>query len=423
MTQDRTNSMDFGKGNSSFASLMIVFFTVFIDLIGFGIIIPVLQPYARHFGASDLQAGLLMGAFSAVQFFIIPVWGWLSDRYGRKPVILTGLAGSCVSYLVLANAPDLTTLFIGRIMAGLSAGNLVAAQAYIADITTPETRAKGMGLIGVAFGLGFILGPVIGGGLSVYSFSHPSYAAAIASGLAFLFGLEMLKESLPPERRPRHAPMRHPILNISYFLKDRPVFLVMTVDFLFTIAFAMWETVFVLFVANKVYIGLEEELLSHKVGYLYAFAGLLSALVQGGGIHQLVKKLGEKVVVQAGLVILVVASLGFTALDWWEGIRGEGVLFPLLALIGLGSGMVNPALSAMVSKLTGPQRQGEVLGAYRGVGSLARLVGPVGGSFLFAWVGQTAPFLVGVVLLILSTVLLRGEFRYWSETKVSGTNV
>lgn len=415
MTQDQLNPTKQASGSASIASLMIVFFTVFIDLVGFGIIIPVLQPYARHFGASDLEAGLLMGAFSAVQFFIIPVWGWLSDRYGRKPVILTGLAGSCISYLVLANAPNTATLFIGRIMAGLSAGNLVAAQAYIADITTPENRAKGMGLIGVAFGLGFILGPVIGGILSVYSFSLPSYAAAIASGLALLYGLLMLKESLPMERRPRHAPMRHPILNLSYFLHDRPVFLVIIVEFFFTVAFAMWETVFVLFVANKVFVGLKEEQLSHKVGYLYAFAGLLSALVQGGGIHQLVKKLGEKVVVQTGLVILVVASLGFAALDWWEGIRNQAVLFPLLALIGLGSGMANPALSAMVSKLVSPQRQGEVLGAYRGVGSLARFIGPFGGSFLFACVGHASPFLFGVVLLIASVGLLGGEFRYWEE--------
>ncbi len=416
MTQDQLNPTKQASGSASIASLMIVFFTVFIDLVGFGIIIPVLQPYARHFGASDLEAGLLMGAFSAVQFFIIPVWGWLSDRYGRKPVILTGLAGSCISYLVLANAPNTATLFIGRIMAGLSAGNLVAAQAYIADITTPENRAKGMGLIGVAFGLGFILGPVIGGILSVYSFSLPSYAAAIASGLALLYGLLMLKESLPLERRPRHAPMRHPILNLSYFLHDRPVFLVIIVEFFFTVAFAMWETVFVLFVANKVFVGLKEEQLSHKVGYLYAFAGLLSALVQGGGIHQLVKKLGEKVVVQTGLVILVVASLGFAALDWWEGIRNQAVLFPLLALIGLGSGMANPALSAMVSKLVSPQRQGEVLGAYRGVGSLARFIGPFGGSFLFACVGHASPFLFGVVLLIASVGLLGGEFRYWEES-------
>jgi MFS transporter, DHA1 family, tetracycline resistance protein len=415
MTQDRSNTTTPGNRSASVASLMVIFFTVFIDLIGFGIIIPVLQPYARHFGASDLEAGLLMGVFSAVQFFVIPVWGWLSDRYGRKPVILTGLAGSCVSYLVLANAPDLTTLFVGRIMAGISAGNLVAAQAYIADITTPENRAKGMGLIGAAFGLGFILGPMIGGILSVYSFSHPSYAAAIASGLALVFGLAMLKESLPPERRPRHAPMRHPILNLSHFIHDRPVFLVITVEFFFTIAFAMWETVFVLFLANKVYVGLEEKLLSHKVGYLYAFAGLLSALIQGGGIHHLVKKLGEKVVAQVGLVILVVASLGFAGLEWWQGIRGQEVLFPLLALIGLGSGLANPTLSAMVSKLVSPQRQGEVLGAYRGVGSLARFVGPFGGSFLFAWVGHASPFLLGVALLILSAVLLGGEFRYWEE--------
>ncbi len=398
------------------SSLLIIFFTVFIDLVGFGIIIPVLQPYARLYGATDFQAGLLVGTFSAIQFFVIPIWGWLSDRFGRKPIVLAGLLGTSLSYLVLAVAPNLATLFVGRILAGLFAGNLVAAQAYIADVTPPENRAHGMGLIGVAFGLGFILGPVIGGILSHYSFSHPSYAAAIASGLAFLFGLTELRESLPPEKRPKHAPLRHPILNVSHVTSDKLVFRVILANFFFVTAFAMWDTVFVLFVGNHILTGLSETQLSRRVGYLIAFAGLVSALIQGGAIRPMVKRYGEKNLVQAGFMLLIAGCLGFLGLTFWGGSQSSVSLIPLLILIGIGSGLSNPTLIAMASKLAHPERQGEVLGAFRGIGSLARAVGPLCGAFLFGKVSQASPYAAGAVLLMVSAMLLWGRFEYYQSS-------
>lgn len=397
------------------ASLIVIFFTVFIDLIGFGIIIPILQPYGRMYGASDLEAGLLMGIFPAVQFFVIPVWGWLSQRYGRKPIILVGLFGTVISYVILAMAGSLAMLFAGRIFAGISAGNLVAAQAYIADITPPEKRAHGMSLIGIAFGLGFILGPTIGGILSHHSFALPSIVAAVFSAVAFLFGLFVLVESLPPEKRQAHGPMRHPILDISEVASDPAVMRVILANFLFTVAFSAWETVFVLFVGEEVMPGVEEKVLSGRVGYLFAFAGLLSALVQGGGIRHLVKRHGEKPLAQAGFVLLILGCLGFVAISWSDSNVGVGALLPVLALIGVGSGLVNPTASAMVSRLVGPDKQGQVFGAFRGMGSLGRVIGPVSAAFLFASVAHSAPYLFGVALLIGAILLLVGDMRYHGE--------
>lgn len=398
------------------SSLGIIFFTVFVDLVGFGIIIPILQPYARMYGATDFQAGLLMGTFSAVQFFVIPVWGWLSDRFGRKPIILVGLLGSSISYLILANASSLTILFVGRTLAGLFAGNLVAAQAYIADITPQESRAHGMGLIGAAFGLGFILGPVIGGTLSHFSFSHPSYAAALASALAFLFGLTELEESLPPEKRLKHAPLRHPILNLSHVTSDKMVLRVILANFLFITTWAMWETVFVLFVGNQILVNVSETQLSRTVGYLFGFAGLMSALIQGGAIRHLVKQFGEKILAQIGFVFLIAGCLGFLCLTFWNGIQSSVGLIPLLVLIGTGSGLANPTLTAIISKLASPERQGEVLGAFRGISSLARVVGPVGGAFLFGKVSQASPYVAGIALLVMSMALLWGHFEYYQPS-------
>jgi MFS family permease len=411
---------------ASAASLFIIFFTVFIDLVGFGIIIPILQPYAREFNATDLEAGVLMGIFSAVQFFVIPVWGWLSDRYGRKPIILIGLFGTVISYLIMGFAHSLGMLFAGRILAGLSAGKFVAAQAYVADITPPEKRAHGMGMIGIAFGLGFILGPVIGGTLSQHElhiagftidhFAVPSFAAAIFSLLALGFGIVRLRESLPPERRVLHGKMRHPILDITRVVADKPLFRVILSNFLYTVTFSMWETVFVLFVGAEVLIGVEDKILSKQVGYLFGFAGLLSAFIQGGLIRPMVKRFGESSLAKGGFAFLALGYLGFVAFYFW-GTRGEIFqLVPVLVLVGMGIGLLNPTISAMVSKLVGPERQGEVLGAFQGLGSLGRVIGPMTGAVLFAKVGHIAPYLCGALLVLPAIALIWPEFHYHQVT-------
>lgn len=394
---------------------MVIFLTVFIDLIGFGIIIPILQMYAVEFGATDLQAGILMGVFSAVQFFVIPVWGWLSDRLGRKPIILAGLAATVVSYLVLAYADSLWMLFFGRALAGFAAGNLVAAQAYVADVTTPEKRAQGMGFIGIAFGLGFILGPMIGGILSQVNFLLPFQVAAGFSAAALLFGLFVLEESLPPEKRGHGGPMRHPILDLGSFIRETQVFRVVSANFLFSTAFSMWETVLVLFVAQEVLVGDDPKGIAGKVGYLFAFAGLLSALIQGGAIRPLVKRYSENSLAKTGFLVLALGFLGFVAFYYWGREGRIYDLVPVLALTGLGIGLINPTLSSLASKIVSPRRQGEIFGAFRGIGSLGRVIGPILGAVLFASVSHMAPYLVGALLLLGSMTLLLGEFDFHPE--------
>jgi multidrug resistance protein len=399
---------------ASRGSLAIVFFTVFIDLVGFGIIIPILQPFARVFGATELEQGLLMGVYSAVQFFVSPVWGWLSNRFGRKPIILIGLFGTVISYLIMGFASSLWMLFAGRILGGFSAGKLVAAQAYVADVTPPERRAHGMGMIGVAFGLGFILGPVIGAILSQtrFGFALPSFAAAGFSVAALVFGVFLLHESLAPELRKSPGRMRHPILDLSRVISEKPVFKVISANFLYTTTFSMFETILVLFLGSEVLPGVEERILSKQSGYLFAFAGLLSAIIQGGLIRHLVKRYGESLLARVGFGFQMLGYLGFAGFYYW-GTRGEIFqLIPVLVVLGIGIGLFNPSISAMVSKLVGPDRQGEVFGAFQGLGSLGRVIGPLIGSVLFAKVSHVSPFTFSVLVLVPAVALIWGEFRY-----------
>lgn len=415
MTQETANSKPkrSPEDRKRFAALMVIFFTVFIDLIGFGIIIPILQPYAiGEFGATEFQAGLLMGVFSMVQFFFTPFWGWLSDRFGRKSILLVTLFGIAGSYVVLALANSLTMLFVGRILAGFFGGNIAIAQSYVADVTPPEKRAHGMGLIGAAFGLGFTFGPMIGGILAHWGYGAPAFAAAGASGLAFCFGLFVLEESYPPEKRGEPGKMRHPILNLAKVYSEAPIRSVVFANFLWTTTFSMWEVVLVLFVGAEVFPTLPEEDLPMRVGGIFGAMGLLSAFIQGGMIRQLMKRFDERKLTHIGIVLYILGSLGFVG--YLMG-SFEGNLWPLvpaLLLIAVGSAFMNTLPSAIVSRLVGPTRQGEVIGSFRGMGSLGRVVGPPAGAYLFAEQSHAAPYLSGAVLMAIALALMARKFEY-----------
>ena len=396
------------------AALMVIFFTVFIDLVGFGIIIPVLQPLALEYGASEFEAGLLLGVFSMVQFFFTPVWGWLSDRLGRRPVILVSLLGTSISYIVLGLATNLTWLFVGRLFAGLFSGNIAVASAYISDVTTPEKRAHGMGMIGVAFGLGFICGPAIGGILSHFSLSLPAFAAAAASAIALAVGAAKLKESYKPTQPPDWRKMRHPILDLSKVIENKMVMAIVTANLLWSISFSMWETVFVLFVGSEMLPMLAKEDLAKTAGYMFAYIGLLSAIVQGGMIRQLTKRYSEGVLAKWGIALSILGTLGFVGYVLWFSGSGVVEAIPAMTLVALGMGLVHPTFSSIVSKLVGPDRQGEVLGAFRGMGSLGRVIGPVSGAYLFGEVNHLSPYVLGALLLVGSFLLLMREFRFHS---------
>ncbi len=343
------------------AQLGIIFLTVFIDLIGFGIVIPILPIYAQHFGANETIIGLLLGTYSLMQFIFSPVLGKISDRVGRRPVLLVSLLATSAGFAVMGFAQTIVWLFIGRIIPGISGGNISTAQAYIADITSPEERSRAMGLIGAAFGLGFTLGPAIGGLLSHYSVAAPFL---FASGLALfnaVLAFVRLPESLPPEHRVRpveSAPIRQvfkhgwhlPALMGSYF---------------FSIAgFAIMTTIFALFTEARLGYGMQ------KIGEVFAFIGFIGIVVQGGLLRQLLKRQSEKSLAVTGAVLL---AAGMALLPQ---IGSLGGLLTVSAIIGIGNSLMTPTLNGLASRSAERSWQGRVIGLMQSSGSLARCIGP-----------------------------------------------
>ena len=376
---------------SGAGSRVILFFTVFIHLLGFGIIIPLLPYYAERFGASGLTVGLLTTSFSLAQFLFAPVWGRLSDRIGRRPVLLGSLILTGVSYLVFAVAGSLPVLFISRIFAGIAGATLSTAQAYIADTTTPENRTKGMGLIGAAFGMGFIFGPAMGGLLSRWGFSVPAYAAAGLAAAAFLFALVRLPESLPPEER-RAASRQRATASFRDALSRPVVGVVLGLFFTTTLCFSGMEAILALFCERFFRWG------PHQIGYLFAYVGIVAALMQAGIVGALAKRFGERALVRAGLFLMGAA---FVAAGL---IPPLAVFLGAMGVIAVGSGLVTPSLSALVSIATPADEQGAIIGVYQSLGSLGRAAGPFFGGLLFDVAGPGAPLWVAGTVLVLASV-------------------
>jgi DHA1 family tetracycline resistance protein-like MFS transporter len=379
--------------------LVIIFLTVFIDLVGFGIIIPMLPFYAEAYGASALQVGLLATSFSLMQFLFAPVWGRLSDRVGRRPVILLGLVGSAVSYFAFGMADTLATLFAARILAGIAGANIPTAQAFIADTTTAENRAKGMGLIGAALGLGFILGPAIGGFLSQWGYHAPAFFAAALSFANFVAGYFFLPESLPADRRgTRRAKGR--IAAFQQAMARPALPLVLLVSFLVMTAFSAFESMFALFAGARFGYG------ATTIGYLFAWVGVVLAVVQGLLVGRVVRRVGEHRLVPAA--ILVMAS----ALAAHAFAPNVPSLMAAMGLLAAGMGFNSPSILSMVSRLADPTDQGTTLGVSQSLASLARIVGPVWGGFVFDRFGITVPFLTSAALMLvacgLSVAAVRG---------------
>jgi DHA1 family tetracycline resistance protein-like MFS transporter len=379
--------------------LAAIFLTIFVDLVGFGIIMPLLPFYAEHFHASPATVTLLMAIYSFMQFFSAPLWGALSDRHGRKPVLLASLAGIALSYLWLAFADALWALFAARAFAGLMAGNIAAAQAYIADVTPPEKRAQGMGLIGAAFGLGFILGPAIGGLLgganpAAPRFIGPGLAAAGLSGLALLFAAVALRESLDAAHR--RAPHRERLSRFSALaagLGDPQLRLSVILLFLVTFVFAGMESTFALWSERAFGWGPAQN------GYVFAYTGVLAALVQGGLIRRLAQRFGESHLVLQGAVAL---ALGLIAIPFVHS------LIPLLvamALLAYGAGVSNPALSSLISLGAHETERGATLGISQAAASLARILGPALAGVAFVGLGRGGPFLTGALVMLCALLL------------------
>ncbi|HTV43737.1 MAG TPA: MFS transporter [Stellaceae bacterium] len=382
----------------------ILFLIVFVDLVGFGLVIPLLPFYAVRFGASPEQVTLLLAIYSLVQLFTAPLWGRLSDRIGRRPVLMASMIAFALAYLWLGVADALWMLFAARALAGACAGNIAAAQAYIADVTTPENRAKGMGLIGAAFGLGFIFGPALGGYLAgnnpaTANLQAPAWVAAGLSFVALCGVLFVLRESLPPEQRGLKPPASRVAAILSAL--RRPVLSrLILIFFLVILAFAAMESTFALWAMAQFRWGPEQ------VGYVFAYVGVLSAVLQGGLIGRLVKRYGEERLLLAGLLLL---AIGLLVLPFARDLAILGVAISALAL---GMGLTQPSMNSLISRRAGRAEQGSVLGVTQSVGSLSRVVGPALAGVLFADLGRASPFWWGAglvaVALVLTLQLVRG---------------
>jgi multidrug resistance protein len=380
--------------------LAAVFLTVVVDLIGFGIVIPLLPLYAEQFGASGLQVGLMMTIYSAAQLVAAPLWGRLSDRVGRRPVLLVSLLGSTVSYAIAALAGSLWLLFLARLLGGISGGNISAAQAYVADVTAPEERARGMGLLGAAFGIGFVIGPAIGGALVGFGASVPFAAAALLCGA----NLVLTWFRLPEPPRPAGAPRARRGLGWAQLLaavRQPRLLSLLVLFFCATFALANLEATFAL-TTNRIF-----KYGNRENAFLFTYIGLMLAFTQAVLVGRLARRLGEPLLIVLGLFVTVG---GLFAVPYAHN------LWHLLAILGVfafGSGISSPAISSLISRAVGAEVQGGVLGAGQSAASLARVIGPACGGFCFDRFGVPAPYLVGATVMIvawtISLTLLRPD--------------
>jgi DHA1 family tetracycline resistance protein-like MFS transporter len=372
--------------------LLIIFLTIFVNLIGFGIIIPLLPFYAGTFGASPLVIGLLFAVFSLCQLVAAPALGDLSDRWGRRPVLIFSLAGTVVSFVMLAMAHSIAMLFAARVVDGLSGGNISTARAYVADVTEPKDRSRAYGLIGAAFGLGFIFGPALSGVLAKISYTAPIWAAAaltfVATAMAWLW--------LPETVHRTQAGTGNPFRYLPALLKRSRVRRVLIIDFLYWFAFAMFQTTFALFAARR--FGFD----APQTGYFFAGFGVLGVVVQGVCIRPIVKRLGDKPTFLLGLTFGAI-GLGAAALSH------SVTMFTLsMVPLALGIGFGHPTMSSLVSLVAGREEQGRVQGAASAVESLGRTIGPVWGNASLQRFGESTPYLSAAALLALTFLITLG---------------
>ena len=347
--------------------------------------IPLLPLYAEKYHPSPLAFGLLMSSYSAMQFLFAPILGRLSDRFGRRPVILFSLAGTVIGYLLFAFAHSLVMLFASRLLDGATGGNIGTAQAIIADTTSREDRARGMGLVGMAFGLGFIFGPAIGGFTVGISQAAPGLAAALLSFAALVWAFLKLPETRP-ESGPRERFSVFSFATLGRAFRRPEIGALMLLSLVTTTAFATFESTFAQFVSLRLSAG------PSTVAWFFVFVGVCSALVQGVLARRLVKRFGEGRLVVAGGVLLI---LGFSGLKFADSVP---ILLLMIATIALGIGITTPTLSSLVSKRSAAAEQGEILGAYQSMGSLGRVLGPFGSENLYLRIGPDWPHVAAAAL-------------------------
>ena len=391
--------------------------TIFIDFAGFGIVLPLLPFWAEQLGAGAFGVGLVLTIYALAQFFFTPVLGTLSDRYGRRPVILASLLIEALSLALSALAGSLAILLVARFIGGLGASNIGSAQAVVADVTPVERRARGMGLIGAAIGLGFVVGPAIGGLLVPLGPAIPFWVAMFVVLANALLVLRFLPEtrhvrtttmaaslgndqaSIPPSTAPvptvpftNHG-MGGVLAGWRRVLRNPVVARLVIINLLFTVAFTAMEAVFPLFTQHS--FGWK----AIQNGYIFTYAGVVIVLMQGGLVGQLVKRWGERSLLIAGLVML---AAGLALLSWSTNLA---LLLVALGIVSISDGAVAPMVSALLSFASPPTKQGETLGLAQGAAGLGRVIGPLAAGSIFAIGGPGAPFILGSVLVVLAALI------------------
>jgi multidrug resistance protein len=374
------------------SSLLLIFLEVFIDLIGFGILVPILPAItSRQFHASDFQIGILVAIYSFVQFIFNPIFGGISDKKGRKPIIVYCLLLSALSYVIFAFASSYWMLLISRTIAGLGGSSISVAQAYIADITTKENRSKGMGLIGAAFALGFVFGPLIGGLLSNFGIAVIGFSGAGFSIIAFLITALFLPESLKTEQDVIGKRKRKlfDISNLFEVIKRPAVGIVIILFFIITFSMSNIFGVFSL-LGFKIY-----RLTDFQIGLLYGTMGIFSAISQTGIVHFLSKYLKEIKIITIGTFLLLVALILMPLSS------GFNMLAVISGAFTMGTGLLIPTILSLISKVTPDHEQGSVLGVNQSFSALARVLGPLWGGFSFEYFGYAFPFFTGAFFILI----------------------
>ena len=373
-------------------ALPVLFLVMFFVMVGFGIIIPVLPFYAEDLGASPFELGLLMAVYSLMQLLFSPFWGRVSDRIGRKPVLILGIIGLSFSFFLMAIAQKLWVLFAARIIGGLlSSANMPATMAYVADTTSPENRSKGMGIIGAAVGLGFIFGPAIGGIFSAKSLSLPFYVAGFSSLFTLLLVVFLLKESLQKDPAAMEESAKQS--RWSHFQGTNAFLFIL--QFFVSVSLAGLEATFAYFTAERAGLGTKE------IGYIFMIMGLVGAVVQGGLLGPLVKKFGEGKIIQSGIIL---SAAGFFLLLFVDSFFTAALY---LSVFGIGNSVIRPAVSALLTKASNTGH-GTVTGLLSSVDSLGRIIGPPLGGMLFS-IHLNLPYISGIFL---STIALSLYFFY-----------
>jgi len=370
--------------------LFSIILVVFIDLLGFSLILPLLPYYAETFKASETTTGILIASYALMQLIGAPILGRLSDRFGRRPVLLLSVFGTFLGFLLLGFANALWMLFVSRIIDGITGGNLSVAQAYISDVTDEKSRSKGLGMIGAAFGLGFIIGPVTGGLLSQWGYAVPAFAAAAISFINLILIYAWLPESLTAEKRAQMTEKRPAItLNALLVAFQRPFTgSILITRFFFGLAFAIFQTIFSLYALQKF------NLTARDTGFVLTYVGVLSVIVQGFLVGRLTSRFREDILITASVVLMGISLLG------WALAPSVLWLYIIMTPTALSGGLLNTLLSSTLTKAVAPQEIGGILGLSAAVESSTRIIAPLLDGVLLQQIGAWAPGAFGAVVMV-----------------------